>query len=65
MFAWREPLSVSTRGRPNLRAELLQKKGHRQEFRLHVFVQSVELRLKPIGDLDGPSARSYYDIRYI
>jgi hypothetical protein len=43
------------RGPPQLRPELLQKAGQRQDLRAHVLVQLVELRRKLVADFNDPA----------
>lgn len=69
ILEWREPFSVSTRGRPSW-SELLKEAGQGQNFCLHVFVQIEELGLKLVADFDGPShsismTPHPYDVNYI
>jgi hypothetical protein len=65
MFPWREPFSVSTRGRPNLRPELLKQAGQRQYLRPHVFMQREELGLERVANLNNPAQRLQYDVKSI
>src|SRR5208337_5103006 len=57
-------------GPPQLRPQLLENAGQRQNFRLHVFLQHKELRPELIADLNNP-AHPYnmtctpYDFNYI
>jgi hypothetical protein len=53
MFACREPFSVSTRP-SQLWPELLQQMRKRENLNLHVLVESVELQLELVGNLDSP-----------
>ena len=54
MFAYREPFSVSTRGPSQLWPELQQQTRKRENLNLHVLVESVELWLELVGNLDSP-----------
>jgi hypothetical protein len=54
MFEWRDPFSVSTRGRPSCGAECLQDRHVSEQFVLHGLVQRFELRPEVSIKCDAP-----------
>jgi hypothetical protein len=63
ILAWREPLSVSTRGLPNCGPNCCKNPRQSEDFATHVLVPFVEFRLKLVADFNSPARQtnvSYY-----
>ena len=62
MFACRDPFKVSTRGRPEVRSKPLKDPRQGQDLHSHILMQTVELRLELVGNLDGPTQVGDYGL---
>ena len=53
--AWREPFRVSTHGPPSVWPKPFEQNREGKDLRTHLLLQSIELRVEFVRDLDHPA----------